>query len=152
MKLSSPEFEENGEIPEKCGYMEENVNPALEIEEVPEEAESLALIFQDPDAQEMAGKTWLHWLVWNIPVNVELIEADNSPGVEGTTDFKQTGYNGPNPPDGEHQVVFKLYALEEELGLEEGASLEEFEESIKDEVMEEATLEAVYPHEYKARD
>lgn len=152
MKLSSPEFNEGDEIPEKHGYMQENVNPAFEIEEIPEEAETLALVFQDPDAEEMAGKTWLHWLVWNVPADTEKIEENSSPGVEGTTDFKETGYNGPNPPDGEHEVVFKLYALNEKLELEEGASLEEFQDAVKDSVLEKTVLEAVYPHEHVSRE
>lgn len=151
MKLSSPAFSEGGEIPEKHGYMGENVNPPFEIEDVPEGAESLALVFKDPDAQEMAGKTWFHWVVWDMPADVQGIEEDSSPGVEGTTDFKETGYNGPNPPDGEHEVVFKLYALKEELDLEEGASLDEFEDAVEGNVVEESELEAFYPHEHVSR-
>lgn len=151
MKLSSPEFDEGGKIPEKYGYMGENVNPPFKVEEIPEEAESLSLVFQDPDAQEMAGKTWLHWLVWNIPAETETIGEDESPGVEGTTDFKETGYNGPNPPDGEHEVVFKLYALEEELGLDEGASLDEFESAVDGKVIEKIEMKALYPHSHVSR-
>lgn len=151
MKISSPAFEEGKEIPEKHGYMQENISPAFDVEGVPDEAESLALVFQDPDAQEMAGKIWLHWLLWNIPADIQRLEEDSVPGVEGTTDFKETGYNGPNPPDGEHEVVFKLYALEEDLELEEGASLQEFEDAIEGKVVNTVELEAVYPHEHVSR-
>ncbi|WP_414836598.1 YbhB/YbcL family Raf kinase inhibitor-like protein [Candidatus Nanohalococcus occultus] len=152
MKLNAPELGEENELKEKHGYMGENVSPVLGIEDVPQEAGSLALVFQDPDAEEMAGKIWLHWLVWNIPAGTERIESGESPGIEGTTDFKKTGYNGPNPPDGEHNVVFKLYALEEKLDLQEEATLDEFEEAIEGKVIEKAELDAVYPYDHIVRD
>ncbi|WEL19945.1 YbhB/YbcL family Raf kinase inhibitor-like protein [Candidatus Nanohalococcus occultus] len=152
MKLNAPELGDENELKEKHGYMGENVNPALQIEDVPEKANALALVFEDPDAQEMAGKTWLHWLVWNIPADTGRIESDESPGIEGTTDFKKTGYNGPNPPDGEHEVVFKLYALNEELDLQEEATLDEFEEAIGGKVVVKTELKAVYPYDHIVRD
>jgi Raf kinase inhibitor-like YbhB/YbcL family protein len=150
MKLTSPEFEDGAKLPEKAGYMQENANPELEIGEVPEEAESLALMLEDPDAQEMAGKTWLHWLTWNIPPYIETIGEDESPGVEGETDFPEKGYNGPNPPDGDHTLVFRLYALDKELELEEGGR-EEFEEAIKGHVIEEAELKGRWAMEHQTR-
>ena len=144
MKLSSPGFEGGGELPEKHGYPRENVNPELEVSEVPEEAESLALIVDDPDAVEPAGKIWVHWTAWNIPTTQEVIEEGEVPGVEGTTDFRETGYNGPNPPDGAHTYYFRLYALDEELDLEEGASREELDEAMEDHVVEKAELKGVF--------
>ena len=32
--------------------------------------------------------------------------------LEGTNDFKRTGYGGPCPPIGEHRYFHKLYALD----------------------------------------
>jgi Raf kinase inhibitor-like YbhB/YbcL family protein len=152
MKLTSPEFENGEEMPEKHGYMGENVNPELHIENVPAEAKSLALAFKDPDAQDAAGKTWLHWLTWSISTDTEVIEEDSSPGIEGETDFRETEYNGPNPPDGEHVLVFKLYALREELELGKGEGLESFDNTVEDKIIEEAELKARYPHEHVTRD
>lgn len=141
MKVTSPVFDDGGQIPEKYSYIRENVNPPLTFSDVPEEASSLALIMDDPDAVEPAGKIWLHWTVWNIPADTEKIEEDESPGVEGTTDFRDTGYGGPNPPDGEHKYVFRVYALDSNLDLEEGASREELEEAMEGHVIEETKLE-----------
>lgn len=152
MKLTSPEFEDGGELPEKTGYMNQNINPELEISEVPENAESLALVLRDPDAQEMAGKIWAHWTLWNISPDTNIIEEDTSPGTEGETDFRKTGYNGPNPPDGEHTLKFTLYALDAELDLKEGAGVEEFEHAIEGHLMEETELKAIYPYEHQTRD
>lgn len=144
MKLASPAFEDKGKIPEKHGYTRENVNPELRIENVPDDAETLALIMDDPDAVEPAGKIWLHWTLWNIPADTEAIKEGKSPGTEGTTDFRQTGYGGPNPPDGEHTYVFRLYALDTKIDLEEGASREELEEAMEDHVIEKAELHGRY--------
>lgn len=144
MKLSSPEFEDGEEIPDKIGYMEENVNPELRIEDVPDEASSLVLIMDDPDALEPAGKIWDHWIMYDIDPSVTEINSGDSPGTEGTTDFRETGYNGPNPPDGEHQYVFKLYALDEELGLEEGKNKEKIKDAMEGHVIEKSELRGLY--------
>ena len=144
MKLSSPEFEDGEEIPDKIGYMEENTNPELRIEDVPDEASSLVLIMDDPDALEPAGKIWVHWVMYDIEPSVTEINSGDSPGTEGRTDFRETGYNGPNPPDGEHQYVFKLYALDEELGLEEGKNKEEIKDAMEGHVIEKSELRGLY--------
>ncbi|MBC5792580.1 MAG: YbhB/YbcL family Raf kinase inhibitor-like protein [Nanohaloarchaea archaeon] len=140
MKLTTPAFEDSGEIPERHSYIRENVNPELKISEVPEEAESLVMIMDDPDAMEPAGKIWLHWTLWNIDPNTSKIGENEAPGTEGTTDFRETGYGGPNPPDGEHTYYFRLYALDTELDLNEGASRDELEESMEGKVIEETEL------------
>jgi Raf kinase inhibitor-like YbhB/YbcL family protein len=140
MKLTSPEFEDGEFMPEKYGNTRENVNPPLEIENTPEEAESLVLIMDDPDAKEPAGKIWEHWTVWNIDPDTGEIEADSSPGVEGMTDFRQRGYGGPNPPDGVHLYYFKLYALDTELDLPEDSRKEDVEEALDGHVIEETEL------------
>lgn len=144
MKLTSSSFEQGDEIPERHGYMGENVNPELIIEEVPQEAEALALVFKDPDAEKMAGKTWIHWTLWNIPADTGKIEEGEAPGLEGITDFRKTGYNGPNPPDGPHDVSFHLYALEECLEVEEEASYEDLKKAIDGKVIEKAVLEGIF--------
>ncbi len=144
MKLTGPEFEQGEELPEKIGYMEENTNPELRVEEVPDEASSLVLIMDDPDAIDPAGKIWDHWIMYDIdPSNTE-INSEDSPGTEGMTDFRETGYNGPNPPDGEHMYRIRAFALDTELGLPKGASKEEVEDSMEGHVIEKAELKGRY--------
>ncbi|MFP4038162.1 MAG: YbhB/YbcL family Raf kinase inhibitor-like protein [Candidatus Nanohaloarchaea archaeon] len=144
MRLESPEFEDGDEMPDKVGYMQQNVNPELRVSGVPEEASSLVLIMDDPDAMEPAGKIWDHWVVYDIEASTNRIEPGESPGIEGVTDFRETGYNGPNPPDGEHTYLFKLYALDTELGLEEGKNKEEVEDAMEDHIIEKAELRGRY--------
>lgn len=145
MEISGIEFDEGDKLPEKHGYMGKNISPGLEINEVPEEASSLALVFADPDAEKMAGKTWIHWTVWNIDPSKERIEEGNIPGTEGLTDFRKKGYNGPNPPDGTHELELRLYALKDEIRLDEEASYEELSEKIQDNKIEKSTLNVSFP-------
>ena len=63
MKLTSPEFLHKGTIPRVFTCQGENVDPELNIEDVPEGTKSLAIIVDDPDAS--AG-TWVHWVVFDI--------------------------------------------------------------------------------------
>lgn len=142
LSLESPAFSDNGEIPKKYGYKQENKNPPLKISGVPENAKSLTLIMDDPDAKAAVGKVWVHWLMWNIdPSTDEIPEGKNQSGItSGKNDFGELGYGGPAPPDKEHTYIFKLCALDAKLDLSQGASKEELEKAIKDHVLAEATL------------
>ena len=76
LRLTSPVFDDGEEIPGEYGYDAENVNPPLEIDDVPDDAESLVLVMDDPDAVEPAGRIWVHWLVLNIPPETSTIPED----------------------------------------------------------------------------
>lgn len=146
LKLSSTEFSDGGEIPRKYGYKNEDVNPTLNIENIPDEARSLVLIMDDPDAVEPAGKVWDHWVLWNIEPNTsEIIEDSVPPGAtEGKNDYGKNGYGGPNPPDGEHTYKFKLYAIDKELDLRTSASKEDVRKAIKGHVIDKTILRGTY--------
>ena len=146
LSLSSPAFRDGDPIPAEYGYTEDNVNPPLTIEGVPDGTESLALVMDDPDAVEPAGKVWDHWIVWNIDPDTRSIpEAwDVAGAVEGRNDYGENGYGGPNPPDRRHTYRFVVYALDERLGLKAGATKAELEEYVQGHVLDEAVLEGTY--------
>ena len=146
LSLSSSAFEAGGPIPDEYGYEERNVNPPLEIEGVPPTAESLALIVDDPDAVEPAGKVWDHWVVWNIDTDTQQIPEDWDAGdaVEGRNDYGERGYGGPNPPDGEHTYRFELYALDRTLDVDEETNADTLRDTMDDFVLAEASLEGTY--------
>jgi Raf kinase inhibitor-like YbhB/YbcL family protein len=106
--ISSTAFRDGEMIPAKYTCDGINVNPPLDIKNVPENAICLALIVDDPDAPVSA---WTHWLVWNMPVT-QHIKEDTVHGVEGLNDFQQQHYGGPCPPSGIHRYFFKVYALD----------------------------------------
>lgn len=119
LTLSSPSFEDGERMPDSTGYINENANPELEISGVPEEAESLVLVVDDPDAKPVAGHTWDHWFVWDIDPEIGSIPEGWSPdeATEGYNDFIEQGYGGPSPPEGSHGYRFKLLAIDGELGV-----------------------------------
>lgn len=146
LRLASPAFADGAPIPDQYGYTARDVNPPLDIEGVPNATESLALVMDDPDAVEPAGKVWDHWIVWNIDPEMTAIPEDwNADGaLEGQNDYGGRGYGGPNPPDREHTYRFTVYALDTMLALDSGATKRELEDAIDGQVLAEATLEGTY--------
>lgn len=140
MNLSSPEFENNKLIPKKFTCQGEDINPALIIEDIPEEAVSLALIVDDPDAPM---GMWVHWVVFDIPI-VNSIEENSIPGKQGINDFGRKDYGGPCPPSGTHRYFFKIYALDAMLNLKEGISKEELEKALEGHILEKVELIGLY--------
>ena len=164
MIITSPSFQNNGYIPQKFTCEGENISPELRVQNVPENAKSLALIIDDPDAP--AG-TFTHWTVWNIDPKITAIKENSVPpglpadlsaevlttteasikagAVEGRTDFGKTGYGGPCPPSGKpHRYFFKLYALAAMLNLKAGADKAELEAEIQKHLIAKAELVGLY--------
>jgi hypothetical protein len=142
MKLTSPDFENEGMIPSDLTCDGRDVSPELLITGVPEGTKSLALIMDDPDAPR---GTFVHWVVWNIPDDTKRIERGKEPkGNQGTTGFGGRGYGGPCPPSGTHRYFFKLYALDDELHLKEGARKEALEEAMDAHIIEKTELMGKY--------
>lgn len=147
LALTSEAFEDGERIPDQYGYEEANVNPPLSIADVPDDTASVALIVDDPDAVEPAGQIWDHWIVWNIPPERTTIPEDWEPedAVEGTNDYGQTGYGGPNPPDREHTYRFRLFALETTLDLDSETDADTLESAMEGQVIDQTTFEGTYP-------
>lgn len=116
VKIISSAFSEGGKIPKKYTCDDSNISPPLHIDGVPATAKSVALIVDDPDAP---GRTWNHWLVWNIDPRAKDIRENSVPhdAVQGTTDFGSPKYGGPCPPSGVHRYYFYVYALDTKLSL-----------------------------------
>lgn len=75
MILTSKDFDHQGEIPSKFTCEGADISPALAWSDIPAGAKSLALIVDDPDAPDPASPkmTWVHWVLYNIPVTVETL-------------------------------------------------------------------------------
>lgn len=113
LHISSPEFEPNGFIPSRFTCDGANVNPPLDIVDIPAVTKCLALIMDDPDAPI---RPWVHWLAWNMPVSHHIKE-DSPFKEQGINDFRENRYGGPCPPYGVHRYFFKVYALDVQLTL-----------------------------------
>jgi Raf kinase inhibitor-like YbhB/YbcL family protein len=95
----------------------------------PAEARSLALIVDDLGAP---GGIFTHWLGWGIDPGAGGLGEGEAAPLEGRNDFDATGYRGPCPPPGHgrHRYVFRLFALNGDVGLDSGATRAELEPAI----------------------
>jgi len=150
MKLTSSVFAEGEKIPSKYTCDGQNINPPLLFSDLPKDAQTLVLIMDDPDIpqfvkQKFHTQVWDHWVVFNIPPDTgEIPEGKNPPGDLGRNTGGNNSYGGPCPPDREHRYFFKLYALDTELDLLEGATKAEVEKAMKNHILAEARLMGRY--------
>lgn len=138
--ITSSVFENDGFIPSKHTCDGDDVNPPLNIKGIPEGAESLVLIVDDPDAPM---GTWAHWIVWNIPP-VEKIEENTVLGTEGLNDFRKHSYGGPCPPSGTHRYFFKVYALDTKLDLGPNARKKNVERAMEGHILAKGEIIGLY--------
>jgi Raf kinase inhibitor-like YbhB/YbcL family protein len=132
--LASPDFMEGsplrqgGEL-DRFGCNGHNIAPVLHWTGVPPGTVSFALTMTDYDAP--IGGGFHHWVVYNIPANVEMLD-DFSRVTQGTNSFGFPGYGGPCPPaDGQiHHYVFTLYALTAAARLDDGLTYDELIQQI----------------------
>ena len=154
LELTSPAFSDGGEMPREYGYKHGNITPPLKIKCAYTRIKSLALIMDDPDAMEPAGKVWVHWVVWNIdPLALKQFPCPpyqtQTPEIEcnskGMNDFGEVGYGGPAPPDKTHTYVFKLYALDIWLrDLPDKSTKADVEKAMDGYILDHATLTGTY--------
>ena len=140
LDVTSSAFGNRQTIPRKYTCEGDDVNPPLEIGRIPVEAKSLVLIVEDPDAP--LG-TWVHWLVWNIPV-IHHIHENQIPGDQGLNDFGRNTYGGPCPPSGTHRYLFKVYALDDLIDLPEGSLRTHLEDAMRDHILAVGEIEGRY--------
>jgi len=141
MELKSPLFKHGEIIPEYYTCLGPNINPPLQIEDVPLNAKSLVLVFEDLDA---TPKPWTHWMLFNIPVVTGIIKEGSIPkgAVESLANNHSFGYEGPCPKyfKGTHHYWFRIYALDTQLDLPAATKREAIEEKMKDHIIEKAEL------------
>ena len=114
------------------GCTGENTSPQLSWSNAPKGTKSFAVTMYDPDAP--TGSGWWHWVVFDIPSNVNelLNNAGNiekglmpKDAVQSVTNYGLPGYGGPCPPEnhGIHQYVITVHALKvDKLGLDKNTN------------------------------
>jgi Raf kinase inhibitor-like YbhB/YbcL family protein len=152
MRLESPAFTQQGEMPVRFTCDGTDVSPPLSWSNLPTGTKSLALIVDDPDAPDPKAPkmTWVHWVLYNLPTETgglpEGLNSDKLPAGtrQGLNGWKRTGYRGPCPPIGQHRYFHKLYALDTvlpDLGQPTKAQLEQ---AMQGHVLAKAELVGVY--------
>ncbi len=145
MEIKSNSFKYNEMIPIQYTCDGKDLNPNLQIKNVPVKTKELVLIVDDPDA---SGGVWTHWVVWGISPDVNIINEGELPlgAVEGITSFGTVGYGGPCPPKGTgvHRYFFKLYALNKNTNLTKGDTLQDLKRDMNGNVITSAKFIGSY--------
>jgi len=148
LKLTSPAFAPGSPIPIKYSCDGANASPPLEWNFPAGEAQSFALIVDDPDAP---GRTWVHWVIYNIPGTSARLpegvppEAELANGVNlGVNSSGELGYAGPCPPGATHRYFFRLYALDSVLDSAPGLTAEDLTAAMTGHILSTAELMGTY--------
>jgi Raf kinase inhibitor-like YbhB/YbcL family protein len=152
LSITSAAFGNNGEIPavHTCEGMD--ISPPLGFSGAPENAASLVLIVDDPDAPDPRAPqmTWVHWVLYDIPPDCPGLPAAVATNAlptgtrQGRNDWQRSGYGGPCPPIGRHRYFHKLYALDVQLGDLGQPTKATLERAMQDHVLAKAALIGTY--------
>jgi len=148
MWLESSAFRDHENLPEKFTRENDNVNPPLEIFDVPENARSLVLIMDNHDQSDPSGE-WTHWVVWNIDPQTKKIHKNSVPdGAEiGVNSFGKVGYEGPSPLF-KHLYRFRLYALDVKIDLKKHTNVKDVVKAMQGHKLEKATLTCFFDRDF----
>ncbi len=148
IKVTSSAFEHEGMIPVKYTCDGEDISPPLKWEGVPENARSIVLINDDPDAPM---GTWVHWVLYDLPADIKELqegiptdEVLENGAKHGKNSWGKIGYGGPCPPGGTHRYFFKIYALDKMLNLKPGATKEEILKAMEGHIIAQGELMGRY--------
>ncbi len=150
--LTSPAFAPGGRLPVRFTADGEGISPPLLWGDVPEGTASLALIVEDPDAP--AAHPLVHAIVWGMPADERRVAegaivgdgAGGPDGDVGRNSFLREGWLPPDPPTGhgEHDYVFQLFALSEQVDLGASPGRSAVVDGIADRVLAAGVLVGTY--------
>lgn len=139
LTVSSRSFAAGGAIPAKYSYKGGNLSPHLSWSQGPKGTQSYAIICDDPDAPR--AEPWVHLIVFNIPADVTELPEGSVKGQQGSNDYQQVGWGGPNPPSGTHRYYFKVYALSSKLdGLSSKTTKKDLLAAMKGKILSQGTV------------
>jgi Raf kinase inhibitor-like YbhB/YbcL family protein len=149
MQLRSESFADGGPMPATFTCDGENISPRLAWQDVPEGANSFAILCSDPDAP---AQRWYHWAIFDLPASSRYLPEGvlrTQSGVlrQGVNDFGNVGYDGPCPPrhSGLHSYLFSLLALAvERLPVRPAANCREVERIARRHCIDECLLIGTY--------
>jgi Raf kinase inhibitor-like YbhB/YbcL family protein len=130
MQIHTDAFADHQEIPAEYAKKHGNHSPCMVWDDEPIGTVELAITCIDPTA------SFVHWLVAGIDPRSMECTADELPAgaIEGTNDFGEIGYGGPQPPAGDaaHDYVFQVHAMAKPSGLQRGFSHDELQACLAD--------------------
>ena len=125
-----------------------NLSPQINVVGIPEGTKSLSIIMDDPDAVPVGGIIFVHWNVFNIPVNGTTYSLDLGAKPKGTIGkgHRGKGYSGMCPPDKEHTYRIAIYAQKGNVKAKASGynavkyTLEKFEKNFSSSVIEKTVI------------
>lgn len=142
MEVKSPAFVHEQVIPKKYTCEGEDVSPPLLFESTPAGTLCFAIIVEDPDAPR---GTFDHWLAWNIPGEQKHLPEKAKVPHQGMNHFGELRYRGPCPPPGRvHHYHFKVFALDQQVDLSDGATKSQLVAAMKGHVLAQGELVGTY--------
>ena len=152
--LTSNAFKHENIIPLKYTCQGEDISPPLSWNTI-ETAKSYVLIVDDLDASQahsnLGEDTFVHWVVFNIDNKISGlpagVESDALAGfaLQGINSFGKKSYNGPCPPAGNaYRYRFSLYAINRILDLPEGATKQQVQDAMKNNIITQTELIGTY--------
>ncbi|MFC1854805.1 YbhB/YbcL family Raf kinase inhibitor-like protein [Candidatus Dependentiae bacterium] len=146
INVSSSAFSDGDTLPINYTCEGKDISPPISWSNLPPNTKSVALVCDDPDAPM---GTWVHWVLFNIPVNVTSLEegvdeTTISGVVRGNNSWNRVGYGGACPPSGKHRYIFRVYAFDTTLSIKEGSTKIELADAMKGHVLGEGELMSKY--------
>lgn len=119
----------------------------FQIKDAPKGTVSYAVILDDKDSVPVCGFVWVHWLVANLKKETVVANesvSDTADFVQGNNSWNEPLYGGMAPPDKDHVYDLTVYALDRELSLQNGFSLEQLQKEMKGHILEKYCLQGKY--------
>jgi Raf kinase inhibitor-like YbhB/YbcL family protein len=149
IQIQSSAFAQGAAIPEMHTCDGKDASPPLSWGKGPDSTRAWALIVDDPDAP---SKTWVHWVLFNLPDSTHSLDAGvpttgelENGARQGKNDSGKLGYGGPCPPSGKpHRYFFRLYALNAPLDLPAGATRTQVDQAMEGHILGRGELMGTY--------
>jgi Raf kinase inhibitor-like YbhB/YbcL family protein len=150
--LESPAFADGGDLPDRYTADGELISPPLAWRGAPQDAASLVLIMEDPDAPSV--EPLVHLLAWDLPpeltsIDEGLFKSPDHDGLDenlGRNSFLQTAYLPPDPPTGHgpHLYAFQIFALDRKLDFDHPPGRKAVVEAMTGHVLAKGVLVGAY--------
>ncbi len=146
LNVTSTAFADGAAIPSQYTCQGSGVSPPIFWSAVPPDAQSIAVIVDDPDAP---GGTFEHLALFDLPPSEpSLPSLGASPaGTEGTVARNSSGGVGFAPicpPSGQHRYRFQVLALDKTIALPNGVSSAAVSRAMSGHVLARGLLTGVY--------
>jgi Raf kinase inhibitor-like YbhB/YbcL family protein len=149
--LQSPAFSPGGRLPTQYTCEGAGESPPLTWSGAPPGTAAFSLVEQDMDVTD-GGEPFTQWLVYNMPKTVNMLGAGvparpllTNGSQQGQNSRQTIGYSSPCPGEGEppHHLSFELYAQDDFVTLETGATPDAVRTALAGHIVAQAQLTAI---------